>query len=103
MTSSIILKSPQAVASASQYEPAKDLIAAIVDAKPLFFPELKIQRLKDAIFAQNKLPVSTKTFASLIAAKYIPKLLHYLAVHFTAEQIMWPDKAIDTSSDSGLL
>lgn len=51
---------------------AKDMIAAIVDAIPLFFPQLKIQRRKDVFFAQSKLLASTKTFASLIAAKSIP-------------------------------
>ncbi|BAF21324.2 Os07g0296100, partial [Oryza sativa Japonica Group] len=51
---------------------AKDMIAAIVDAKPLFFPQLKIQGRKDVFFAQSKLLASTKTFASLIAAKSIP-------------------------------
>jgi len=81
---------------------AKDLIraarAAIAESKPLFDPQLKIQRLKDAIFAQNELLARAKkrgAFASLIAAKSILMPLHRHAVRLNAERIAKPEHFAD--------
>ncbi|XP_057483044.1 galacturonosyltransferase 8-like [Actinidia eriantha] len=70
----------------------------IAEAKESFDNQLKIQKLKDTIFAVNEQLTKAKkqgAFSGLIAAKSIPKSLHCIAMRLMEERIAHPEKYLD--------
>ncbi|XP_058103218.1 galacturonosyltransferase 8 [Magnolia sinica] len=70
----------------------------ITEAKGSFDNQLRIQKLKDTIFAVNEQLTKAKkqgAFSNLIAAKSIPKSIHCLAMRLMEERIAHPEKYVD--------
>lgn len=70
----------------------------ITEAKESYDNQLKIQKMKDNIFALNELLTKAKkqsAFNNLIAAKSIPKSLHCITMKLMDERIRHPEKYVD--------
>ncbi|KAL5987503.1 putative galacturonosyltransferase 9 [Asimina triloba] len=81
---------------------AKDRIKVarqlIAETKESFDNQLKIQKLKDTIFAVNEQLAKAKKLGALsssISAKSIPKSMHCLAMRLVEERVAHPEKYID--------
>ncbi|CAH8357919.1 unnamed protein product [Eruca vesicaria subsp. sativa] len=75
----------------------------IVESKESYDTRLKIQKLKDTIFAvQEQLTKAKKNGAvlSLISVKSVPKSLNCLAMRLVGERISNPEKYKDAPFDS---